>query len=241
MKAIVGGVCGFGIAALLFAGVPLLAQDGEKDAPAPKTETKPADKPKAPEFKSSKEKASFCIGQNLGMTIRRDFGRGDVIDETSFAKGLKTGLAGEQAIPFEELREAIVGYRTDVVKEDAVRFLDANKIKEGVKTTASGLQYMVLKAGSGATPKATDKVKVHYTGTLVNGKKFDSSVDRGEPTEFRVDGVIKGWTEALQLMKVGDKWRLFIPPEIGYGAKGAGADIPPHAVLIFEVELLGVN
>ena len=119
-------------------------------------------------------------------------------------------------------------------------FLDANKKKEGVVTLPSGLQYKVLKAGTGAIPKATDTVKTHYRGTLVNGTEFDSSYKRNEPAEFPVGGVIKGWTEALQLMKAGSKWQLFIPSELAYGENGMGGDIPPNAVLTFDIELLEI-
>ena len=120
-------------------------------------------------------------------------------------------------------------------------FLEANAKKPGVKVLPSGLQYKVITEGSGTSPKATDVVKTHYRGTLINGKEFDSSYARKEPAEFPVNGVIKGWTEALQLMKPGAKWQLFIPSDLAYGPQGAGADIGPNATLIFEVELLSVK
>ena len=120
-------------------------------------------------------------------------------------------------------------------------FLAENGKKEGVKTTASGLQYKVVKSGSGKTPAVTDTVKVHYHGTLIDGTVFDSSVDRGEPVTFPVNGVIPGWTEALQLMKEGDKWQLVIPSKLAYGENGAGGKIGPNAVLQFDVELLGIE
>jgi FKBP-type peptidyl-prolyl cis-trans isomerase len=120
-------------------------------------------------------------------------------------------------------------------------FLAANAKKDGVKTTASGLQYKVLKAGTGQTPGPKDTVKVHYQGTLPDGSVFDSSIARGEPVTFQVDGVIPGWTEALQLMKVGDKYQLVIPPKLAYGATGAGDKIGPNQVLIFEVELIDIE
>jgi FKBP-type peptidyl-prolyl cis-trans isomerase FklB len=119
-------------------------------------------------------------------------------------------------------------------------FLAANAKKDGVTTTASGLQYKVIKSGTGATPTASDQVKVDYTGTLIDGKVFDSSVQRGQPAVFPVGQVIPGWTEALQLMKVGDKWQLFIPAKLAYGDRGAGGAIPPNSALIFEVELLDI-
>ena len=120
-------------------------------------------------------------------------------------------------------------------------FLAENAKREGVQVTASGLQYEVIKAAEGAKPTPTDTVSVHYTGTLISGKKFDSSVDRGEPTEFPVNRVIPGWTEGLQLMSVGSKFKFFIPSELAYGEAGAGRDIGPNETLIFEVELLGIK
>ena len=126
-------------------------------------------------------------------------------------------------------------------KTSGLLYLAENMKKPGVTVTESGLQYEVLKSGSGAKPSASDKVKTHYHGMLIDGTVFDSSVDRGEPISFNVGGVIQGWTEALQLMSVGDKWRLVIPSELAYGARGAGAKIPPHSTLVFEVELLGIE
>jgi len=120
-------------------------------------------------------------------------------------------------------------------------FLEANKAAEGVQVTASGLQYKVLQAGTGATPKLSDTVTTHYAGTLLSGKEFDSSYRRGEPASFPVQGVIAGWTEALQLMTVGSKWRLYIPSELAYGERGAGQDIEPHSTLVFDIELLAIK
>ena len=125
------------------------------------------------------------------------------------------------------------------LKEGAA-FLAANAKKEGVKTTESGLQYKITKRGMGATPRATSRVSVHYEGRLISGKVFDSSLKRGEPSEFPVNMVIKGWTEALQLMKEGGEWELYIPSTLGYGTRGAGADIGPNATLIFKVQLIKV-
>jgi FKBP-type peptidyl-prolyl cis-trans isomerase FklB len=121
------------------------------------------------------------------------------------------------------------------------KFLDENKKKPGVVTLPSGLQYIVIKEGTGAKPVLTDKVTTHYHGTLIDGTVFDSSVERGEPASFPVNGVIKGWTEALQMMPVGSKWKLFVPPALGYGERGAGGVIGPNATLIFEVELISIN
>ena len=127
------------------------------------------------------------------------------------------------------------------LKEEGEKFLAENKNRNGVVTTSTGLQYEVMKMGDGAKPGLTSKVKTHYHGTLINGKVFDSSVDRGEPISFPVNGVIAGWTEALQLMPVGSKWKLYIPYNLAYGERGAGADIKPYSALIFEVELLGIE
>jgi len=143
-----------------------------------------------------------------------------------------------------QMREKMDIERKDSSKinlKESKAFLAENKEKEGVVTLASGLQYKVLKEGTGPLPQATDKVKTHYVGTLINGTEFDSSVKRGEPITFSVNGVIPGWTEALQLMKVGAKWKLFIPPELGYGENGAGNLIGPNAALIFEVELISIE
>ena len=135
----------------------------------------------------------------------------------------------------EKVQRAEEGQR---VKEEGEAFLVANALREEVKTTASGLQYEVLEAGEGPKPTATSTVKVHYEGTLIDGTVFDSSYERGEPIEFPLNGVIKGWTEGLQLMSKGAKYKLYIPYELAYGERGAGASIPPYAALIFTVELL---
>jgi FKBP-type peptidyl-prolyl cis-trans isomerase FklB len=126
-------------------------------------------------------------------------------------------------------------------KTEGETFLAANKNKEGVITLPSGLQYKILQAGTGPKPAATDSVVCNYRGTLINGTEFDSSYKRGQPATFPVNGVIKGWTEALQLMPVGSKWQLFVPAQLAYGDRGAGADIGPNATLIFEVELLSIQ
>jgi FKBP-type peptidyl-prolyl cis-trans isomerase FklB len=199
----------------------------------------PAETP--PTFKNLREKASYSAGVTVGKKIRSDFGTSDAFDLDAYMKGLKSGLAGESPLTIPEMAEALTSYRTELVKSEGIKFLEKNKKKDGVKTTASGLQYEVLKSGDGKSPTAADTVVVHYTGTLVNGKKFDSSHDRKMPAEFPVGRVIEGWQEALKLMKVGDKWRVFIPQELGYKAAGYPPNIPPFAVLIFEMELLGIK
>jgi len=153
-----------------------------------------------------------------------------------------------RVIPEKQCEEMYMNYMKGIAdkkskgaKSSGLAYLAENKKNPGVTVTASGLQYEVMASGTGPKPTASDKVKTHYHGMLIDGTVFDSSVDRGEPISFQVGGVIKGWTEALQLMNVGDKWRLVIPSELAYGARGAGAKIPPHAALIFEVELLGIE
>lgn len=154
----------------------------------------------------------------------------------------------ELKVPREEASQIVQQYvqgaqeaRKAKLKQEAAAFLEENKNREGVQVTPSGLQYEVVKEGSGESPGLTDKVTVHYTGKLIDGTVFDSSVERGEPITFGVNQVIEGWTEALQLMQEGDKWILYIPSELGYGERGAGGEIPPFAPLIFEVELLEVK
>jgi FKBP-type peptidyl-prolyl cis-trans isomerase FklB len=160
-------------------------------------------------------------------------------------------MAGEKPkYTQEELMAAMQAFEGSMREKEAMRgkeskaagdkFLAENGKREGVTTTASGLQYEVVKAGDGPKPVATDKVNVHYHGTLIDGKVFDSSVERGQPITFGVQEVIKGWTEALQLMPVGSKWKIYIPSQLAYGEQGAGGDIGPNEALIFEVELLGI-
>ncbi len=165
------------------------------------------------------------------------------------AAALKAQMDGTNSAMSPDKARMVIGEfqnkkQAGIAQENKLKgaaFLAENGRKEGVTTTASGLQYEVINSGDGETPTATSTVKTHYHGTLIDGTVFDSSVQRGEPISFPVNGVIKGWTEALQLMKVGDKWRLFIPSDLAYGAQGAGGAIGPHSALIFEVELLGVE
>jgi len=206
-----------------------------------------------PVLKTTADQASYAIGLNIGRNLQSD---GFEFNLAALVQGLKDvftdtkpALTDEQCRAalkrFQEEEAAKVQQKRQMAGSQNQRageaFLAANKGKEGVTTLPSGLQYAVLKKGNGPTPKTSDTVSTHYHGTLIDGTVFDSSVERGEPAVFPVGGVIRGWTEALQLMKVGDKWRLFIPSELAYGPRGAGNVIGPHAVLIFEIELLGIQ
>jgi len=197
---------------------------------------------------SEKKKLSYVIGQQMGQSLKV---QGIEIDSTILAASVQHVLDGKESqIKPEEMRKvmmemqkAMVAKRegeSEVNKDRGSKFLKANKKKTGVKVTKSGLQYKVLKAGKGKSPTKKDKVKVHYRGTLIDGSEFDSSYKRKEPAEFPVTGVIKGWTEALQMMKVGGKWELYIPSDLAYGGRSRPS-IPAHSVLIFQVELLEVK
>lgn len=193
--------------------------------------------------------ASYAIGRQIGEQLQSQPFPGLQID--ALLQGLGAVLRAE-ASPYkeDELRGALdeLNRRVQRMQKQQAnsmaaageQFLKHNAGKPGITTTASGLQYEVLQAGSGKTPQAGSTVRVHYEGTLIDGTVFDSSIQRGEPLEFPVNGVISGWTEALQLMQEGSRWKLYIPHELGYGARGAGGAIGPYSALIFEVELLGV-
>jgi FKBP-type peptidyl-prolyl cis-trans isomerase FklB len=205
-----------------------------------------------PDLKDPKQRASYAIGVNLATNFKR---QGVEVDPKALAAGLAEAVAGKPALTEAEVRETLNNFDKEMrdkmeakAKEAGPKnlkegqdFLAANAKKEGVKVLPSGLQYKVIKSGTGKTPKAADSAKVHYHGTLIDGTVFDSSVQRGEPISFPVGRVIPGWTEALQLMKEGDKWQLFIPSDLAYGPNGAGGPIGPNSVLIFEVELLAVE
>lgn len=203
---------------------------------------------KAQNEMTNDQKMSYALGVNSGDQFRN---LGLEIDIDMFIQGIKDGIANSNKFTPEEMQAAF-GYLDSVAranqnkaveKEKAAgaEFLAKNKKEKGVVETASGLQYKVVKEGTGKKPLATDKVKVHYKGTLLDGTVFDSSYDRGEPITFPLNGVIKGWTEGLQLMSEGSKYILYIPSDLGYGDRGAGGQIKPGATLIFEVELLEVN
>lgn len=203
----------------------------------------------APGFESVDQKVSYGIGYNLGAGLTRD---GFVqVDQEALKTGIADGLAKSKSrIPEADLQAAFtnVQQRASAAAEaEGAKQLKAgndylakNKARAGVKVTASGLQYEVLKSGFGPKPKTTDKVQVHYHGTLIDGTVFDSSIERKEPVEFPVTGVIPGWVEALQLMSVGDKWKLTVPSALAYGPRGRPG-IPPNSVLVFEVELLAIK
>lgn len=204
------------------------------------------------EFKNDDAKAAYIMGHQTGINFKKN---GLSIDADAFLAGLKDGSAGvDSAISQAETQKVMESFQKDVQakraavqekegkanKAEGAKFLAANKSKPGVKVTSSGLQYEILTEGKGPKPTATDTVTTHYKGTLISGKVFDSSYERGEPATFPVNGVIKGWTEALQMMGTGSKWKLYIPSELAYGSRGAGADIGPDTMLIFEVELLSI-
>jgi len=202
--------------------------------------------PKA-ELNNEHEKASYGLGVLMASNLKKQ-GSDSLLVEI-LNEGMRDVLNDLPTQMNEEEAMAIVQpYMTramereiEALKKEGVDFLAANKTKEGVNVTASGLQYKVLSSGTGKMPTAESSVTVHYTGKLIDGTVFDSSVERGEPATFGVSQVISGWTEAMQLMHEGDKWELYIPYELGYGERGAGAQIPPFSTLIFEVELIKVN
>jgi len=203
-------------------------------------------------LRTQKEKASYALGMSIGSGLQR---QGVGVDPAIVSRGLRDAMSGKKTLLTEdEMKTALQQLRADVQQQqqakmhaagDANRkageaFLQANKSKDGVKTLADGLQYKVLQEGSGPKPTANDTVTVNYRGTLVDGKEFDSSYKRGQPATFPVGGVIKGWTEALQLMPVGSKWQLFIPADLAYGDRPPSPDIGPGDTLIFDVELLSI-
>jgi FKBP-type peptidyl-prolyl cis-trans isomerase len=198
-----------------------------------------------------KAKTGYAVGLSIGKNVANI---AELIDAGQLSKGIQDQVAGSPKMKEGDMRAALndLTARQQAAqqaqretqgaknKAEGEAYLAANKAKAGVKVTASGLQYEVVKLGTGPRPKATNTVRVHYTGTLLDGTKFDSSVDRGEPAEFPLNGVIAGWTEGLQLMPVGSKFKFTIPSALAYGANGAGGQIGPDAVLNFEVELLRI-
>ncbi len=221
---------------------------GQEQAPAKTPAKAPA---AAPAIDISK--ASYGVGMNVGRALKND---GIDFDVAALVAGLTDMLAGKEPKYSEaEIREALGGLAAaaqqkglerlramaEKNKQDGLAFRTENAKIQGVTTLPSGVQYQVLKAGEGAAPKAEEKVSVHYQGAFIDGKVFDSSIARKQPLSIGVNMVIKGWTEVLQLMKVGDKWKVVIPSEMAYGEQGAGKTIPPNSTLVFEIELLGIE
>jgi FKBP-type peptidyl-prolyl cis-trans isomerase len=241
------------------ATTPSAAPSADTSAKAPAAK-KPATAAKSAApltLKTEKEKFSYALGMNTGKRMADSLKKQSVpFDPIIMTRGLKDALTGSKTLltddeaatlltdmtkQMQEKQKAKMQAEGAANKKEGEAFLAANKGKEGVVTLPSGLQYKILKAGTGPKPTASDSVVCNYRGTLINGKEFDSSYKRGQPATFPVGGVIKGWTEALQLMPVGSKWQLFIPADLAYGEHGAGADIGPDATLIFEVELLSIE
>jgi FKBP-type peptidyl-prolyl cis-trans isomerase FklB len=200
-------------------------------------------------FKSEREKSGYAIGMNLGMNIAASMNQQQVdIAVEQLAAGFRDAVLGDKTmLTEEEMQQTLMAFQLQMQQEMQTKnaaaseaFLVENAKQEGVVSLPSGLQYRVLTSGDGAIPGADSNVSVHYRGTLIDGTEFDSSYSRGAPASFQVNGVIAGWTEALQLMKEGDKWQLAIPSQLAYGERGSQT-IPPNSALIFEVELLKVN
>lgn len=194
-------------------------------------------------FKSSLDSFSYAIGMNIATNMKQ---QGlTTLNTTMMAKAMNEVFTGKPALLDQQNAGMVIQKVFTAIaakkNEPQKKYLVDNAKRPGIKVTASGLQYEVIKMGDGKIPVDTNTVKVHYTGTLINGKKFDSSVDRGTPIEFPVTGVIPGWTEALKLMPVGSKWKLFIPSDLAYGERGQGADIPGGSTLIFDVELIAIT
>ena len=199
-----------------------------------------------PDFKTEDDQRAYAVGVTVSEFAAKMI---DGIDGQAMTQGLKDKLAGGETLLPDDKAGTVIGdyhrrqqeQKAEANKAEGDAFLAKNAEREGVQVTESGLQYEVVTMGDGARPAATDKVKVHYRGTLIDGTQFDSSYDRGEPISFPLNGVIKGWTEGLQLMPVGSTFKFFIPSDLGYGMRGAGADIGPNATLIFDVELLDIE
>jgi FKBP-type peptidyl-prolyl cis-trans isomerase FklB len=205
-------------------------------------------------LKNQKDKVSYSIGLNIGRNLANDLKKQSIdVDPNILTKGIQDALAGAKPLlTDQEIQETMVAFQKEMMakweeigkknKAEGEAFLTENKKKEGVKTLPSGLQYKVIKAGTGKKPKADDTVTVNYRGTLINGAEFDSSDKRGQPATFPVSGgIIRGWTEALQLMGEGAKWELFIPSNLAYGERGTSGMIGPNAALIFEIELVSIK
>lgn len=245
MKSFVSLVCLLAVSGL---STPLIAQNTTPAAPAASV---PPAAPSA--FKTEPEKLSYAIGVDIAKNLKQ---QGIEVDPQILSSGLLDAMTGAQlkmsqddvAATLRNMQQARMAKMQEARKAavaaneaEGAKFLADNKAKPGVVTLPDGLQYKVLTEGNGPSPKATDTVSVNYRGTLINGTEFDSSYKRNEPATFQVGGVIKGWTEVLQLMKVGSKYQVFIPANLAYGERGAGQEIGPNATLIFEVELLSIK
>lgn len=203
-------------------------------------------------LKPTKDQISYAIGMNIGSNIKR---QGVDVDADSIAKGIKDTLAGSPRVTEQEAQQTLMAMQTELRakreeegkvqgeknKKEGAAFLAENAKKSGVITTTNGLQYKIITTGKGERPKSSDTVTTQYRGRLINGTEFDSSYKRGQPAEFPVTGVIKGWTEALQIMPVGSKWELYIPANLAYGERGSPPTIGPDAALIFEIELIAIK
>lgn len=204
-------------------------------------------KPVVVNLSDSTEQVSYCFGVVLGQNFKNT--GLDSLDMEIFLSAMQDVMLDktlkvspkEAEATMHRYMQAAMMKRSAIAKEQSRKFLESNKTTEGVKTTATGLQYKVISSGTGKSPTPADRVTVHYTGKLTDGTVFDSSVQRGQPATFRVNQVIPGWTEALQMMKEGDKWVLYIPYTLGYGERGSPPQIPPFSTLIFEVELMKIN
>jgi FKBP-type peptidyl-prolyl cis-trans isomerase FklB len=254
---------------LLFLAAPAVAQNAPAGrAAAPRQSIRKAAPPRAggqpaaetaaapagnSGLRDQKEKVSYSLGLDIGRTLKM---QAIDVDMNIIMQGCQDGLTGAQPLlTDEQIQEVMQTLQQEIMareqqkmqaasgqnEDEGSKFLEANKKAKGVVTLPSGLQYKVVKMGSGPKPKATDTVKTHYKGTLISGTEFDSSYKRGEPAVFPVNQVIPGWTEALQLMPVGSKWELYVPAKLAYGERGAGQEIGPNSTLIFEVELLGIE
>jgi|SRR5688572_21142445 FKBP-type peptidyl-prolyl cis-trans isomerase len=235
----------------LLASIPLFSQSKKEliaEVNSLKAQIAELKKPKEADTSDVHKKASYGLGVIIGSNLKMQ--GGDSLDmqsltialaDTYHAKPLKMDQEKSGAVVQQYMQQAMER-KSAKLQEESKAFLENNKKAEGINVTPSGLQYKILTSGKGKAPLATDNVTVHYTGKLLDGTVFDSSVTRGEPASFAVNQVIPGWTEALQLMHEGDKWLLFIPSDLAYGPQGAGGgQIPPHSALIFEVELVKVN
>ncbi len=231
---------------------------GAQRAPTAKTGTAAKPRTAAPlALKTQKDKASYAVGLNVGKNLGAQLTQQSVeVDQAILLRGVKDALAGGKTLLTDDEVKAVLTQlqadararqmekmkiASDMNKKEGAEFLEANKAKEGIVTLPSGLQYKVLTEGTGPKPAPTDTVVCNYRGTLINGTEFDSSYKRGQPLSIQVNGVIKGWTEALQLMPVGSKWQLFIPSDLAYGERGPGPQIGPNSTLIFEVELISIQ